>query len=99
MADMVSSVVRNTGIDAISAAMSIAASGEPTAPRDANRVAGELLERATVMQTENRPFPRDRRGSQRRLAARHLTLSETASGAIGQVAPVAADQQQDRYRE
>ncbi len=26
--------------------------GEPTAPRDANRVAGDLLERAPVMQTE-----------------------------------------------
>ena len=52
MADMVSGVVRNTAIDAISAAMNIAASGSPTAPKDTTRVAGELLERATVMQTE-----------------------------------------------
>ena len=52
MADMVSGVVRNTAIDAISAAMSIAASGSATAPKDATRVAGELLDRATVMQTE-----------------------------------------------
>jgi len=52
MADMVSGVVRNTAIDAISAAMSIAASGSVTAPKDATRVAGELLDRATVMQTE-----------------------------------------------
>lgn len=56
MADMVSGVVRNTAIDAISAAMAVAASGDPTAPRDATRVAGELLERATVMQTEINRF-------------------------------------------
>jgi hypothetical protein len=52
MADMVSGVVRSTAIDAISAAMGIAASGETTAPRHATRIAGELLERANVMQTE-----------------------------------------------
>ena len=52
MADMVSGVVRQTGIDSIAAAMTIAASGAPTAPKDATRVAGELLDRAVVMQTE-----------------------------------------------
>ncbi len=52
MADMVSSVVRNTAIDAISAAMNVAASGMPTAPKDATTVAGELLDRASVMQIE-----------------------------------------------
>ncbi len=52
MADMVSGVVRQTAIDAISAAMSVAASGAPSAPKDARRVATELLDRAAVMQTE-----------------------------------------------
>lgn len=52
MADMVSGVVRQTAIDSITAAMTIAASGTPKAPKDATRVAGELLDRATVMQTE-----------------------------------------------
>jgi len=52
MADMVSGVVRNTAVDAIAASMNIAASGLLTAPKDATRVAGELLERAHVMQTE-----------------------------------------------
>lgn len=52
MADMVSGVVRQTAIDSIGTAMSIAASGTPSAPRDATRIAGELLERAMVMQTE-----------------------------------------------
>ncbi|MES1152582.1 MAG: hypothetical protein ABUL54_11835 [Dongia sp.] len=52
MADMVSGVVRQTAIDSIAAAMTIAASGSQTAPKSATRVAGELLERATVMQTE-----------------------------------------------
>jgi hypothetical protein len=52
MADMVSGVVRQTAIDSITAAMTIAASGELTAPKDATHVAGELLERAMVMQTE-----------------------------------------------
>jgi len=52
MADMVSGVVRQTAIDSITAAMTIAASGAPKAPKDATRVAGELLDRATVMQTE-----------------------------------------------
>jgi hypothetical protein len=32
--------------------MTIAAGGAPTAPKDATQVAGELLSRATVMQTE-----------------------------------------------
>ncbi|HVZ00109.1 MAG TPA: hypothetical protein VHA35_11430 [Dongiaceae bacterium] len=52
MADMVSGVVRQTAVDSITTAMTIAASGTPSAPKDATRVAGELLERATVMQTE-----------------------------------------------
>ena len=52
MADMVSSVVRQTGIDGISAALTVAASGTASAPKDAHRVAAELLERAEVMQTE-----------------------------------------------
>jgi hypothetical protein len=52
MADMVSSVVRQTAIDAISGAMTVAASGTQTAPKDATRVANELLDRAVVMQTE-----------------------------------------------
>jgi hypothetical protein len=52
MADMVSGVVRQTAIDSIGAAMSIAASGALSAPKDATRVASELLERAVVMQTE-----------------------------------------------
>jgi hypothetical protein len=52
MADMVSGVVRQTAIDSISAAMTIAASGSLTAPKGATRVAVELLDRATVMQTE-----------------------------------------------
>jgi hypothetical protein len=52
MADMVSGAVRHTAIDAIAAAMSIAASGAPSSPKAATRIAGELLERAVVMQTE-----------------------------------------------
>jgi hypothetical protein len=52
MADMVSGVVRQTAIDSIAASMSIAASGALTAPKDATQVAGELLDRAVVMQTE-----------------------------------------------
>jgi hypothetical protein len=52
MADMVSGVVRNTAIDAISAAMTVAAGGASTAPQDATQVAGEVLRRASVMQTE-----------------------------------------------
>lgn len=52
MADMVSGVVRQTTIEAISGAMSVAAGGMPTAPKDATRIANELLDRAVVMQTE-----------------------------------------------
>jgi hypothetical protein len=52
MADMVSSVVRQTAIDGINAAMTVAAGGAPTAPQDATRVAGQILERAVVMQGE-----------------------------------------------
>jgi hypothetical protein len=52
MADMVSGVVRQTAIDGINAAMAVAASGELTAPKDATKVAGQILERATVMQSE-----------------------------------------------
>ena len=52
MADMVSGVVRQTGIDGINAAMAVAASGAPTAPKDAHKVAHRILERATVMQCE-----------------------------------------------
>lgn len=52
MADMVSDVVRQTAIDTISGAMTVAASGAQTAPKHATRVANELLERAVVMQTE-----------------------------------------------
>ncbi len=56
MADMVSGAVRQTAIDSIATAMSIAASGTASAPKDATRVAGELLERATVMQNEIERF-------------------------------------------
>jgi hypothetical protein len=52
MADMVSGVVRQTAIDGINAAMTVAASGAPSAPKDANKVAHQILERATVMQSE-----------------------------------------------
>jgi hypothetical protein len=52
MADMVSGVVRQTAIDGINAAMAVAASGEPTAPKDANKVAHQILDRASVMQSE-----------------------------------------------
>ena len=52
MADMVSGVVRQTAIDGIGAAMAVAASGTQTAPKDANKVAHQILERATVMQSE-----------------------------------------------
>ncbi len=52
MADMVSGVVRQTAIDGINAAMAVAASGAQTAPKDASKVADQLLERATVMQSE-----------------------------------------------
>jgi len=52
MADMVSGVVRQTGIDGINAAMAVAASGAQTAPKDAHKIAHQILERASVMQSE-----------------------------------------------
>jgi len=52
MADMVSGVVRQTAIDGINAAMAVAASGAQSAPKDANKVSQQILERATVMQSE-----------------------------------------------
>jgi hypothetical protein len=52
MADMVSGVVRQTAIDGINAAMAVAASGAQTAPKDATKVAHQILERASVMQSE-----------------------------------------------
>jgi hypothetical protein len=52
MADMVSGVVRQTAIDGINAAMSVAVSGSETSPQDATKVAQQILERATVMQSE-----------------------------------------------
>ena len=52
MADMVAGVVRQTAIDGISAAMTVAAGGSPSAPKDAMHVADQLLERAGVMQSE-----------------------------------------------
>ena len=52
MADMVSGVVRQTAIDGISASMAVAASGTMTAPKDATKVAQQILERASVMQSE-----------------------------------------------
>lgn len=52
MADMVSGVVRQTAIDGISAAMGIAASGAKTSPQDLSKVAHQILERASVMQSE-----------------------------------------------
>jgi hypothetical protein len=52
MADMVAGVVRQTAIDGINAAMTVAASGAETAPRDTNKIAHQILERATVMQSE-----------------------------------------------
>jgi len=52
MADMVSGVVRQTGIDGINASMAVAASGLSTAPKDATKVAHQILERAVVMQSE-----------------------------------------------
>jgi hypothetical protein len=52
MADMVSGVVRQTAIDGINAAMAVAASGSDSAPKDADKVAHQILERASVMQSE-----------------------------------------------
>jgi cell division septum initiation protein DivIVA len=52
MADMVSGVVRQTGIDGINAAMAIAATDADSAARDATKVAQQILERASVMQNE-----------------------------------------------
>ena len=52
MADMVSGVVRQTGIDGINAAMAVAASGSDSAPKDALKIAHQILERASVMQSE-----------------------------------------------
>jgi hypothetical protein len=52
MADKVSVAVRQTALEGIGAAMSVAASGTAAAPKDATRVASELLDRAQVMQTE-----------------------------------------------
>jgi hypothetical protein len=52
MADMVSGVVRQTAIDGINAAMAVAASGAQSAPKDANKVSHQILERASVMQSE-----------------------------------------------
>jgi hypothetical protein len=52
MADMVSGVVRQTGVDGINAAMAVAVSGSDSAPKDATKVAQQILERATVMQSE-----------------------------------------------
>lgn len=52
MAAMMSSAVRQTAVESIGAAMAVAASGAPTAPKDAQRVAGQLLDHALVMQTE-----------------------------------------------
>ena len=52
MADMVSGVVRQTAIDGISAAMAVATSGFESAPKDASKVAHQILERASVMQNE-----------------------------------------------
>jgi hypothetical protein len=52
MADMVSGVVRQTAIDGINAGMAIAASGSDSAPKDATKVAHQILERASVMQSE-----------------------------------------------
>jgi hypothetical protein len=49
---LVSTVVRQTTIDGLSAAMAVAASGTETAPKDATKVAQQILERATVMQGE-----------------------------------------------
>ena len=51
-ADMVSGVVRQTGIDGINAAMAVAASGSDSAPKDALKIAHQILERASVMQSE-----------------------------------------------
>ncbi|HVO00634.1 MAG TPA: hypothetical protein VMT54_00445 [Candidatus Cybelea sp.] len=52
MADMVSGVVRQTAIDGINTAMSVAAGGAKTAPKDAHRVALQILDRAEIMQGE-----------------------------------------------
>jgi hypothetical protein len=52
MADMVSGVVRQTAIDGINAAMAVAASGSKNAPKDAHKIADQILERSTVMQSE-----------------------------------------------
>jgi hypothetical protein len=52
MADMVSGVVRQTAIEGINASMTVAASGAPDAPIETTRIAGQLLERTRVMQTE-----------------------------------------------
>jgi len=52
MADMVSGVVRQTAIDGINASMAVAASGTESAAKDATKVADQILERASVMQSE-----------------------------------------------
>ena len=52
MADMVAGVVRQTAIEGISAAMTVAASGTPDAPIETTHIAGQLLERTRVMQNE-----------------------------------------------
>ncbi|HEY4165076.1 MAG TPA: hypothetical protein VGM59_18560, partial [Dongiaceae bacterium] len=53
MADMVSSVVRSTALDSTTAAMAIAASGTP---KEARKVARQILDRATVMEGEIERF-------------------------------------------
>jgi hypothetical protein len=53
MADMVSTVVRSTALDSTTAAMAIAATGTP---KEAHRVARQILDRATVMESEIERF-------------------------------------------
>ena len=52
MADMVSGVVRQTAIEGIGTAMTVAASGAKSAPMESHRVAQQILERANIMQTK-----------------------------------------------
>ena len=56
MADMVSGVVRSTAIDGTTAALVIAAKETPAAPKEARKVAHQILTRAEVMQGEIERF-------------------------------------------
>jgi hypothetical protein len=52
MAEMVFDVARETGLQAVTAALSLAAEGRPGAPDHVRDVANDLLCRAEIMQSE-----------------------------------------------